>query len=307
MMAACLFALAPILFGQTADLTHVDRFTDGLEYPARLAAVSGGGIYVTDPPNAQIIQLDALGAAVGTFPIPEGPVGIAVHPGGQIFVSRGDDQVGIYDAAFSLTGTLDVTGSPFVLDGPNDLAVHPVTGEVYVANSGGHNVLVFDGTTGLIVGGWGVAGSGLSEFQAPQAIAIDANLDHVIVADVDNYRVQVFDTAGALQFKFGYRILYVGMDETAWFARTEGVGVDSCGNIYLADALMGTIRAFSPMGAELDPTLTPLVGYGANPGELATPVDLMIDGADRMFVANGHNAAVEVFAVTCTASRAAPA
>ena len=40
----------------TADVTHVDTYTAGLEYPGRLAPTAGGGVYVTDQPLGQIVD-----------------------------------------------------------------------------------------------------------------------------------------------------------------------------------------------------------------------------------------------------------
>ncbi|MHC4611294.1 MAG: NHL repeat-containing protein, partial [Planctomycetota bacterium] len=303
MMTACLIALASVLIGQTTNLTYDSTLTDELQYPARLAAASGGGIYVTDPPTNRVIQFNASGVVVGTYSIPEGPLGIAVHgQTGNIIISRADGVVGIYDGSFSQTGALDP--APFTMTAPNDIAIDASNGEIYVADSEEHRIMVFDPNTAALVRMWGTEGYGLSEFQSPQAIAIDENLGHVIVADVDNFRVQVYDTAGLLQYKFGYRIAYVGMDATAWVARSEGLAVDSCSNIYVTDALMGTIRAFSPTGQDLD-IANPPVGYGTGPGELRVPCDVLIEGS-TLFVASTNNAAVEVFTLVCGTAAAAP-
>ncbi|UCG33586.1 MAG: hypothetical protein JSU68_02925 [Phycisphaerales bacterium] len=290
-------ALALLCTTSFAEVTYDRTISEDLSYPGRLAVTGGGGIYVTEQPTGRVLEYDALGDLVATYSIPELPVGIAVHPtNGSIFVSRLDGEVGIYDASFALQGTLDP--SPFTFTAPNDLAVHPVTGKVYVADSGAHQIMVFDGTTGLLVGMWGTEGSGLLELEHPQAIAIDAALERVIVADADNFRVQVFDTTGVLQFKFGYRILYLPDSETAWFARGEGLAIDACSNIYLTDALMGTVRVFDSAGVELDPDFQPAIGFGTDPGQLRVPCDVLIDGT-TMYVASTNNSAVEVYGVSC--------
>ena len=149
-----------------ADVAYVDTYTAGLEYPGRLAPTPGGGVYVADQPLGQIVEFDAAGAVVGTYSIPELPVGIAVDlASGDIFVSRRDGQVGIYDATFTLQGTLDPT--PFTLTSPNDLEVDQLTGEVYVAESAEHMILVFDGASGVLVRAWGIEGNELSELKHP--------------------------------------------------------------------------------------------------------------------------------------------
>jgi predicted CXXCH cytochrome family protein len=329
-------AIAAGPVGVSSDLTYVNTWTTGgLSYPARIAPAPGGGIYVTDPPMKQVVRFDAAGAVVGTYAVSQGPVGIAVHADGRVFVSREDGVIGVYDAALApLVPPGTVNPAPFTLSGPNDLAMHLTDNELYAVDSGEHRVLVFterrcSGTTvpcgsdddcvdpdtctdiavntWALLRSWGMAGVGLGQFAAPQAIAVDAIADHVIVTDTDNFRVQVFDTTGILLFRFGYRTLYLPTTDVAWVARPEGVAVDSCGNIYLADALMGTVRVFSKAGGELDALHAPAIGYGIAAGQLRVPCDIAIDSSGSMYVANTNNGTVEVFDVTCTVSATAAA
>ncbi len=288
--------------GVSSDLTYVGTW-DGVSYPARVAPAPGGDVYVTDPPMKQVVRFGTGGAVVATYAVSQGPVGIAVAADGRVFVSREDGVIGIYDTTLAPLGT--VNPAPFALSGPNDLAMHPTDNELYAVDSAAHRVLVFDATTGLLVRAWGMEGIGLGQFATPQAITVDTTLNRVIVTDADNFRVQVFDTTGILLFKFGFRMLYLPTTDVAWVARTEGVAVDSCGNIYLGDALMGTVRVFSSAGGELDAQHAPMIGYGTGAGQLRLPCDIAIDAANNLYVANTNNSAVEVFSVACAASAAA--
>jgi len=295
MIAACLVAITATSLGQVPTVGF-DSTVTGMTFPGRVAA-AGSVVYVTDQGEGAVLEVSG-GVVAATYPIAEGPVGIAVHPvNGNIYVSRMDGQVGIYDAAFALQGTLNP--APLTMVAPNDIAVHPITGEVYVVDSGGHQVLVFEGTTGLLARGWGAEGSGLGEFRNPQAIAIDAALDHVLVADTDNFRVQVFDTSGIVQYKFGYKTLYAA-STVAWFGRSEGIAVDLCSNVYVADALMGTVRVFSSLGQELDPSFVPVLAYGTDPGDLQVPIDVAIDGS-AMYVVSSGASALNTYTVACSA------
>ena len=94
--------------------------------------------------------------------------------------------------------------------------------------------------------------------------------------------------------------------ETAWFARSEGVAVDACSNIYMSDALMGAVRAFDSLGRELDPDGLQLVDYGTGPGQLREPCDVMVSGG-KLYVADTNNGAVEVYTVACTGPSASVA
>jgi len=303
MLASYVLALAAsaTAVGQTANVTYTATWTDGLAYPGRLEAAAGDGFYVTDLPSGQIVELDSMGTAVATYAIPEGPLDVAVHPtNGHVYVSRADGVVAIYDASFTFLGASLTVPPPTVLTGPGDLAIDAATGETYVADLAGNQIVVFDAAE-TVVRAWGLTGNGNGDFHAPQAMALDPLTNHVVVVDVDNFRGQVFTTTGMFVAKFGYRTLYTPSTEVAWFARSGGVAVDECSNIYVTDALMGTLRAFDADGDELDPTFTPLVGYGAGAGLLRVPNGLLlVDG--QLLIANTNNGSVEVYAVACSAA-----
>ncbi len=302
MLNSFLVTVIAATLGAPPSITPAASFSTGLDFPGRVASMAAGGAYVTDQVNGTVIEYDAAGAVVNAFAVPGGPVGIAVHPTLGILVSRLDGEVSIYDASFVYQGALDPT--PLTLTAPNGIAVHSVSGEIYVADSDENRIMVFD-AVGALARMWGSQGGGLGDLESPQDIAIDAALDHVIVADADNFRLQVFNTAGIIQFRFGYRVAYVGMDSTTWVARATGLAVDSCSNIYVTDALMGTIRVFDSTGTDYN-LATPPVTYGTALGELRTPCGMALnDSTGKLFVVSTNNAAVEVFDVACSARRAA--
>ncbi|MEK6674896.1 MAG: NHL repeat-containing protein [Planctomycetota bacterium] len=301
MTTACVLLLVSATLGQTSEVDHVATIATNLQYPARLAPATGGGVYVTDPPTNQVVQFDATGAFVSTVTVAGRPIGIATHSDGRIFLSRDDGAVGVYSSALVSAGT--VNPSPLTMTAPNGLAFDSVALELYVVDAGANRVLVFRETappSWTLVRSWGMGGPGLGQYISPQAIAIDSALHHVIVTDADNFRVQVFDPNGTVLFKFGYRLLYSAFGEIAWFARSEGVAVDACSNIYISDALMGTVRVFSATGRELGTNHEPLVNFGAATGQVRVPCDVMINSAGRLFVADTNNSAVEVFSLLCT-------
>lgn len=350
-------AAATAAIGQTSNVTYEGTITTGLAYPARLAPAPDGGVYVTDPPSKKVLYYDPTGLLPPiAYTVADGPVGIAINgDGSRVFLSRSDGKIGVYNAGFVFQSL--VNPAPLVLAGPNDLAFDPdanwqcteagvplaccsgpgagTCAELYAVDAGGHQVLVFRETSPgswTLVRAWGMEGAALGEFESPQAIALDEALHHVIVTDVDNFRMQVFDATGTLLFKFGYRILYTTVTnnscvragypwacctgwrtgtcgtatETAWFARSEGVAVDECSNIYISDALMGTVRVFDSTGVELDAAHQPVIGYGSGPDSLRVPCDLMIN-AGKLYVADTNDGAIEVYDVACESAAAAAA
>lgn len=301
MLAPFAIAIAAAVVGQTSDVTYVNTLNSGFTYPARLAPEPGGGILVTDPSTNSVHQFSAAGALLNSYGVAQGPIGIAVHSDGRVFLARGDGLVGVYTSAFAVIGTVDP--DPLELVEPNDLFYDPVAAELYVVDAGADRVLVFHEVAGVweLDRAWGVSGGGLGQMETPQAITVDPVSGNVIMTDTDNSRMQVFDRLGTLLFRFGYRILFTAGGEVGWMPRSEGVAVDSCGNIYVTDAVMGTVRVFDALGHELDADHLPLVGYGSGAGQLRVPGDILIDATDRMYIANTNNGSVEVFDVDCTA------
>ena len=49
---------------------------------------------------------------------------------------------------------------------------------------------------------FGSGGAAPGQFDSPSGVTTDSN-DRIIVADVSNRRIQVFDSTGAFQFEFG--------------------------------------------------------------------------------------------------------
>ncbi|MBI1827509.1 MAG: hypothetical protein HY287_18025 [Planctomycetes bacterium] len=301
-----LIGIASPAVGPTSNLSYVRTVTTGVTYPARIATGPSGGSYVTDPTAMTVATFDANGVLVTTTAISQGPVGIARHTDGRVFISRLDGKIGVYTSALAAQGTVDP--APLTLTGPNDLAFDSANAELYSVDSGAHRVLVFRESAGawILNRSWGMEGVGLGQFSSPQAIALDPILHRVLVTDADNFRVQVFDTTGILLFKFGYRILFTSDTDLAWFARGEGLAVDSCGNIYVSDALMGTVRVFSSGGSELGTTHAPVINYGTGVGQLRSPCGMMIDAGGKLYIANTNNNSIEVYSVACTTTSSEP-
>ncbi len=301
MVGALIIAVASATVGPTSTVTHTGTISNGLTNPGRLAAGPFGSLLVADQAADAVLEYSTAGGGVlvATHPVAD-PVGVALLPDLRIFIAHGDGSLNVYDAGFVLIGPVDPT--PLTMVAPNDLAFDGVTGELYAVDSYGDQILVFaESAPGAndwaLVRAWGVEGAGLSEFETPQAIAVGGG--QVIVTDTDNYRVQVFTTSGMLVRKFGYRILFLPGSAEGWFARSEGLALDSCGNIYVSDALFGTVRAFDPLGVELDPAHLPVVAYGANPGDVRVPMDITISGG-VLYVVSAANGAVETYDVACT-------
>jgi DNA-binding beta-propeller fold protein YncE len=100
-----------------------------------------------------------------------------------------------------------------------------------------------------------------------------------------NFRVQVFED-GKFVKKFGE----LG-DSPGTFSRPRGLGFDSEGHIYVADAAFNNYQIFDDQGR-----LLLYVGNGgANPGQFHLPAGMFVDKNNRIYVVDQLNARVQVF------------
>jgi DNA-binding beta-propeller fold protein YncE len=253
---------------------------------------ANGTVLVTDPSQNQIVRFDAAGNLLGTWPVADGPLGIAAHPDGRYFVSLRDvGKVAIYDASFSFQGYLGAGDPQVTFVRPTDIDVASDTGNIYVVDAEADKVYGFS-PAGARLLKFGSRGGNNGQFRYPSAIAVDEPRGRLIVADHDNFRIQVFTTAGAHRLSFGARNKYPpGAPAEGWVPRTQGLAVDATGRIYVADAMMSTVRLFDSTGKEL----SKLLQYGSAPGDLRTPCDIALNSAGtRYYVVSTNTSSVEI-------------
>jgi DNA-binding beta-propeller fold protein YncE len=131
--------------------------THGFNNPTAIA-ISGDTIYVADTWNSRVEAFSLGGerktAVTGFY----GPRGVAVAPGGAVFVSdTGNHRVMLYDAELKEGRAVGSRGDgPEQVSDPVGVAVGP-SGAVYVADVGNRRVQVLDGK-GRFVTRWSVPG-----------------------------------------------------------------------------------------------------------------------------------------------------
>lgn len=130
------------------------------------------------------------------------PHGIEIDGDDNIYVVDDD---GHYVRKFDQEGveqfTLGTPGEPAEWQGggifnrPTDVAIHPDSGELFVSDGYGNSrVHKFD-PDGNHMLSWGEPGTGDGEFSLPHNISMMGS-DEVIVADRENFRLQIFTTEG---------------------------------------------------------------------------------------------------------------
>lgn len=245
-----------------------------------------GRVYVTDAGREAVFVFDEAQGLLHIWDTADrrarflAPVGIAHGAGEEIYVA---------DAELGRVVRLDRDGNPLgsfaegVVERPTGLAHDPGSGLTYVADSGAHDIKVFD-RHGRLVRTLGRHGSGPGEFNGPTHLALDR--DRLVVSDTLNARVQVLGTRGEVLRIIGRRGLYVGN-----FTRPKGVTVDEDGNIYVVESYYDHLLVFDAEGR----FLLPIGGTGAGIGRFFLPAGVWSDRNGRIFLADMFNGRVVVF------------
>ena len=245
-----------------------------------------GRILVTDAGREAIVVFDEVEATLSVWDEAEpgrgflSPVGIVVDGTGGYLVA---------DADIGYLVRLDGNGSPSgdigrgVLQRPTGLCRDPVTREIFVADSGAHDIKVFD-EQGELLRTLGRRGVAAGEFNGPTHVNFSDG--RLYVTDTLNARVQVLSPDGEPLGAIGQRGLFVGN-----LVRPKGVVTDRDGHIYVIESYHDHVLVFSATG-EL---LLPIGGTGKDPGRFFLPAGAWTDDGSRLFVADMFNGRVVVF------------
>jgi DNA-binding beta-propeller fold protein YncE len=224
-------------------------------YPSDLALDSAGNVYVADQDNHRIKKLardGSLLAKFGSGSLDEGqtapgafddPSGVAVDPAGNMWVIE-NDNMRVQKLAPDGTSLL-IFGTDAGFTDPQKIALGP-GGDVYVTDLGG-SVFRF-ASDGTLLGTFGGG-----RLETPRGIAIDRD-GNVLVADRDQFRVDVFSPSGDL-----LRSISRPLEKGALYA--TDVTLDAAGDIWVLNDGQGLMK-FSPAG-----TLLVTVSESLRPGD----------------------------------------
>jgi DNA-binding beta-propeller fold protein YncE len=126
------------------------------------------------------------------------------------------------------------------------------------------------------------------EFDMPISVAYDNNNNRIIVAEISNHRIQVFDSNGNFLLAFGS---YGSGD--GQFDSPEGVAYDNNNNrIIVADTWNNRIQVFDSNGN----FLFKFGGLGSDDGQFNDPFGVAYDhNNNRIIVADTENHRIQVF------------
>jgi RHS repeat-associated protein len=192
-----------------------------------------------------------------------------------------------------------------VLKTPEGVAVDPVTGNVYVSDTGHHQIKVITpaGEITVLVGsgkpglkdGVGAA----AELKAPKGLAFDRVRRVLYVADSENHVIRRLGLDGAVtryagSGQPGSRDAAAGVAE---FKQPCGVAVDGDGVVYVADTANSVIRRVA-----VDGTVTTIAGTGrdgladgaAATARFARPEGIAVSSDGRVYIADTANDRIRV-------------
>jgi DNA-binding beta-propeller fold protein YncE len=237
--------------------------------------VSRHGVMVFDMQKGELSEW--LNATPNTNFI--SPLGIAVGPKGSVYVS---------DSELNYVVQLDETGAPIKQIGeglfkrPTGVAWDPAQGRLYVADTHGHDIKVFN-DNGELIDVIGSRGTKIGEFNSPTHLAF-AN-GNLYVTDTFNTRVQVLTDTGDFKREFGRRGTFVGD-----LVRPKGVTTDSDGNIYVIESLHDHLLVYNSKGD----FLLPIGGTGTDIGQFYLPAGVWSDNQDRIYIADMFNGRIVI-------------
>ncbi|WP_207063247.1 6-bladed beta-propeller [Motiliproteus sp. SC1-56] len=273
---------AKVLFGVGLD----PEAKEVLIRPQGVVTDANGRIYVTDVGKQAVFVFDPAAGEVKIWLHTEGtqrfgqPIGILALPSGELLVA--DAELGRV-FRFNAEGVLQGSFGHQLLKRPTGLAFDPLQGRIFVSDTHGHDIKVFD-LQGVLVDTWGDFGDQPGQFNSPVYMVYRDNLLYVV--DTLNARLQVLDEAGNYLRGFGKRGGFVGN-----FVRPKGVALDSEGNIYISESYHDYMLIFGQQGR----FLLPIGGAGKSAGKFFHPSGIWIDSQNRIYVADMLNGRVSIF------------
>jgi sugar lactone lactonase YvrE len=308
--------------------------------PTGVATDSSGNIYVADYLNDTIRKITPTGVVTtlagspGSQGTSDGtggaaqfylPYGVAVDSSGNVYVTDSGNNtirkvtpggvVTTFAGSAGPLGSADGAGNAAQFAVPTGIAVDGI-GNVYVADEYNCTVRMIT-PAGVVTTLAGVAGNygntdgtgSEARFAVPTGLAVDSSTN-VYVADSGNNTIRKITPAGVVTTLAGLPGSNGSVDgtgNTARFFAPAGIGVDSFGNLYVADTENNTIRKVTPSGTNwVVTTAAGLAGYynyGTNDGtgsmaRFYNPQAVAVDASGNLYVADFKN---------CTIRRGFPA
>ncbi len=249
-----------------------------LGYPPRVAADSGGNLFIVDADNQRIRKVTPAG--VITTVAGTGTSGFS-GDGGPATAAQLADPVAV---------AVDAVGNLFIADNGNDRIRRVTPGGIITT------------VAGTETGGFGGDGGPATAAQLadPLAVAVDA-AGNLFIADTGNDRIRKVTPSGIITTFAGSGLRGFSGDggaaTGAWLSEPSDVAVDAAGNFFIADNGNDRVRKVTPNGIITTVAGTGTGGFSGDGGpataaQLNDPVAVAADAAGNLFIADKNNSRI---------------
>lgn len=274
-------------FGEWVTGALFDTGLFGLARPTSVMTDQQGRIAVTDASHGALVVFDPAAERLFVWDLAQGrqkfqmPISATEDGRGGFFVS---------DSELAMVAHLSADGEPQaplgkgVLKRPTGLVFAPEVGELFVADTDQHEIVVFDASTFLVKRRLGGRGEGTAGLNFPTYLSYRQG--ELLVADSMNARIAVLDAISGKQLRsIGERGINIGQ-----LVRPKGVSVDSEGNLYVVESYHDHLLVFNQDGN----LLLPIGGSGSGVGQFYLPAGVWVDPQDRVYVSDMFNGRIVI-------------
>lgn len=240
-------------------------------------------LYVSSNSAGRVVAIELEKGAIRRFAasgetVPVNPFGVAADAEGNVYLT---DHTRGRIVAFTPDNRFLRKFGEGKLDRPTGIAIDRRRQVVYVSSGAGsssqhHRIEVFS-LKGDHLRTIGTRGQSPGEFNFPANLAVSKD-GELFVADMLNFRVQVFDPEGQLVSFWGQ----IGAGVPGTFDKLKSVALDSFGNIYTVDSAQAFVQIFNPKHQPL----MAFGGPGVDPGSMGVPTAIAITSHNTIYVAD---------------------
>jgi DNA-binding beta-propeller fold protein YncE len=281
---------------------------DAIGYPQGVTAdLHTGEVFVCDARMSRILVFDSQGLFVYEMPGGDAfsaPQDVAVDPEGRLVVVGSHDRRAAvveldFDGLFRREIRLSGLGEGLEEPRFGSVALSPTGDRLYLLDTSNLRVFICD-RDGAVQGAIDLA-AGLSPRARRDLIPghVDVYGDTLVVAVPSFSQIRLYDLDGTLRRETGVKgtaSCTLGFPTAAALTRD--------GDLVIVDQQRMQILRWN---AEANRCLGDYIGYGNLPGFLYYPMDLALDGAGRIFVAQGFEGRVQMFSGMTPAPPSPPA
>ena len=276
------------------NITPVRTITE-LNWPRGVAVSDDGHVIVTEWSGHCVTILDNEGKKVKSFGGEGGsgnvqfsyPRGVAITPDNFILVSGMSHSIQKISMDGDLVALVGEKGSvPLQFYLPEGIAISPITGQVYIADTGNHRIQVLNPDL-TFSHSFGRRGSANGRFNHPCDIAIDSQ-GLVYVADSYNNRIQKFTPNGKFVAQFCCYGSHPG--QLKW---PHSITIDTAGTglVYVSEEGNNRVSVFTS-----DSVFVSSFGReGSNIDQFNLPVGLRFDKKGFLYVCDGNNHRIVIY------------